>query len=278
MVGCGKNKTNESGNNDGSSVSSESEVSSSESEVSSSESEVSSPESEVSSSESAVKYKPSDEILNADFSSGLVQIGNDVFKNGGFFTVKELCEQLEGKYTYEEQFYDREYSTKNRPVLYLTNVKDEELVIRLEYAAPLTDAEKTVPNCIVMNILPDNVYTSSYTWLPNGIVACSTEDRKDEIIELFKSKGYVDATSEDYAEDFLSKTFEQHIGSYVVDCKDFYTLISIQIEGENVYGSNSSTTIWFARFPNVETDNFYYGNHIGYYIGNSLVYWKSPLR
>lgn len=232
----------------------------------------------LSPSDSSVKYKPSKEIIEADFSSGLVQIGNDIFKNGGFMTVKELCEQLKGKYTYEEQFYDRDYSVKNRPVLYLTNEKDEELVVRVEYAAPLSGVEQTVPNCIVMNILPDNEYSSTYTWLPNGVEACSTEDRKDEIIELYKSKGYVDVTSEDFAEDFINKTFAQNIGSYVVDCKGYYTVASIQIDGENLYGSSPITTIWLARFPNIDTDNFFYGNHIGYQVGNPTLIWKSPLR
>ena len=45
-----------------------------------------------------VEYVPTDEIRNASLSSGLIQIGNDVFRNGGYYTVGQLMKEMEGKY------------------------------------------------------------------------------------------------------------------------------------------------------------------------------------
>lgn len=273
MVGCNKNETNVSGNNEGSSAS----LNNDDNDSSAASPDSGDNDSSSASSDSGVKYKPSDEILNADFSSGLIQIGNDIFKDGGYMTVAEFCEQMKGKYTYEEMFYDREYSTKNRAVLYLTNVDDAEMSIRLEYANPVMGAERTVPNCVVMKVCPNNDYTSENTWLPSGIECRSTESCKDDIIELYKSKGYVDVTSEDYANDFLNNSFASHIGSYVVDCKGVDTMASVQLDGNNLYGSVPIITVRLYCNPEKGTNSFNYGSYIYYTIDDMPVYWQSDL-
>ena len=43
--------------------------------------------------EAKPEYEPCDEIKNADFTSGLIQIGNDVFKCGGYLTLREFVEK-----------------------------------------------------------------------------------------------------------------------------------------------------------------------------------------
>lgn len=57
-----------------------------------------------------IVYEPTQEILDADFSSLKVQINNDVFQQGGYMTVAELAEQYGDRYeftymdgTYEER-------------------------------------------------------------------------------------------------------------------------------------------------------------------------------
>ncbi len=64
---------------------------------------------ETSSEPQAMPTEPSSEITSAAMSSGLVQIGNDIFQLGGKITVAELYEQYSDKYdfaygdgTYEE--------------------------------------------------------------------------------------------------------------------------------------------------------------------------------
>ena len=38
-------------------------------------------------------YQPTEEILNADFTSGLIQVGNDVFRCGGYITLRDFVEK-----------------------------------------------------------------------------------------------------------------------------------------------------------------------------------------
>lgn len=43
-------------------------------------------------------YEPSEEILNASLTSGLVQIGDDIFKEGGYYTVSSFLAEFGDKY------------------------------------------------------------------------------------------------------------------------------------------------------------------------------------
>lgn len=229
-----------------------------------------------------IKYQPSDEIINADFSSGLLQIGDEIIHIGGYMTVAEICEQLKGKYTYEEQFYDREYSAKNRPILYLTGVEDEELSIYLEYCSPVNGTERTVPNCVVMFACPSNKYTRENTWLPTGIPSDSSVDRTNDIIKVFEDKGFKDVSSEDYANKFMSENYAEHTGCYVKNYNDTYTIFSVELEGNNLINNDPSFVCFWITEPSGDSDinNFFYGNSISYWdtVFNRQSYLKSSLR
>lgn len=45
-----------------------------------------------------ITFEPSEEILNADFDSGKIQIGDDVFQTGGYFTLDEFIKKYGDKY------------------------------------------------------------------------------------------------------------------------------------------------------------------------------------
>lgn len=55
-----------------------------------------------------IVYAPTQEILDADFSSMKVQINNDIFQQGGYITVAELVEQYGDRYefTYMDGAYE----------------------------------------------------------------------------------------------------------------------------------------------------------------------------
>lgn len=232
------------------------------------------------SEETAVKYQPSDEIINADFPSGLVQIGDEIFHIGGFMTVKEVCEQLKGKYTYEEQFYDREFDLKNRAVLFMTGVEDENLEIYLEYISPAQGVENTVPNCIVMGVSPDNAYTSSNMWLPTGIPYIGEADRKEAICAMFDAEGYKDITDETDGKDFMNEAFADNVGCYITNYLDMYSIFSVELEGTNLRGVTSTTTLKLFHRTDSETSSFSYGNYVAYWqeAFERIGYWKSALR
>lgn len=85
--------------------------------------EVSEPVSSVPAEET---YEMTDEIKNAAFDSGLVQINNDVFQQGGYITVADFVEKYKDKYdivykdgTYEERKdYLLEYRDPNSMFVY----------------------------------------------------------------------------------------------------------------------------------------------------------------
>lgn len=49
-----------------------------------------------------VKYAPKQEILDADFDSGLVQIGDDIFKCGGYLTLGDFVQQYGDNWEWEK--------------------------------------------------------------------------------------------------------------------------------------------------------------------------------
>ncbi len=55
-----------------------------------------------------ITYAPTDEIKNADFNSGLVQMNNEVFRQGGYVTVAEFVEKYKDAYdiTYKDGTYE----------------------------------------------------------------------------------------------------------------------------------------------------------------------------
>ncbi len=55
-----------------------------------------------------IAYAPTDEIKNADFNSGLVQMNNEVFRQGGYITVAEFVEKYKDAYdiTYKDGTYE----------------------------------------------------------------------------------------------------------------------------------------------------------------------------
>lgn len=50
-----------------------------------------------------ITYAPTNEIKNADFGSGLIQMNNEVFRQGGYITVAELAEKC--KDTYDIRYF-----------------------------------------------------------------------------------------------------------------------------------------------------------------------------
>ncbi|MDE6727794.1 MAG: hypothetical protein K2J80_07635, partial [Oscillospiraceae bacterium] len=89
----------------------------------------SSSESEPFSEPEEIKYAATDEILNADFSSGLIQMNNDVFQQGGYITVSELVEK------YNES-YDISYFAPQNQILTEMGSYDECREYLLEYGIP----------------------------------------------------------------------------------------------------------------------------------------------
>lgn len=189
------------------------------------------PTSHTSEEESAsdkVMYKPTEKIMQADFESGLIQINNDVFQQGGYITVEELYEQYAEKYEfayedkpYEEakndplEFDDYEFDnycllltpkygeSQNKVAVCVTNMTNPDESI------PLSEAQ--VINCDAYTDMGTDVYTP--LWTPKGFSSKmrndygwwhQPEDQKafnhdlsvDNLIKLLESEGYENATDD----------------------------------------------------------------------------------
>lgn len=161
-----------------------------------------------------VGFEPSSEIIQADFSSLLIQLNNDVFQQGGYMTVAELVEQYGDKYafTYREEAYE---DRKNDLLIeYSGYIADQYEVDMI----PLDGDSRYGIRAYIMNLTsPDEkvalgqayvVYLSEsrdfYTpvWTPNGFFArVSGYSRNDRDGLEFKNPDYTLAEVEAFLKD-----------------------------------------------------------------------------
>lgn len=104
-------------------------------------------------------YAPTYEIKNASFESGLIQIGNDIFHQNGYYTVNQFVEKYRDKYDFEqatiyhEDFDPNEiYEYDNNHLFRMIPKNDSKIFIYVTIE-PLDENETTsVGDCIVMQI------------------------------------------------------------------------------------------------------------------------------
>lgn len=113
-----------------------------------------------------IVYAPTQEILDADFGSGLIQIGNDVFQQGGYITVAELVEQYSDRYdiTYKDGTYEerKEYllEYESKPCGNSTINLDHEYEAYQLYLTPKNENETHIITAYVVNMTsPDEKLT-----------------------------------------------------------------------------------------------------------------------
>lgn len=135
-------------------------------------------------------YEPLQEIIDADLSSGLVQIGDDIFKNGGYMTVNEFIEQYGDKYDMSEIKPDG-YMEPTQFVMEGATVskKDSGIKFYVSYINKTTDMIK-IGDAIVADVsasLSDD-FSLSNTWYPGGIN--SKEFSYDELVKIMVADGF----------------------------------------------------------------------------------------
>ena len=197
-----------------------------------------------------VEYAPTDEIRNASLSSGLIQIGNDVFRNGGYYTVGQLMKELEGKYEFkggididgvlvgdEEKVgiylpIDVQISDEGIPAydiaLYYSNLKAE--------AGEKTPVKDAIVYKIGINVLDYDVFDE--IWHPGAIKAFPAEIEFSEIADVYEKNGLKKIDSESLFID-CSKSHEYNVYTeYNKSAKPNVSAASAMIRGseKNLYG------------------------------------------
>lgn len=168
-----------------------------------------------------------DEIKNADFNSGLIQINNDIFQMGGYLTVAEFVEKYKDRYdiiyangnlTYEEAAKDQllqsyTFVGETKYHLMLTpksGVGDssKNILVQIENRTTTGGEDKIhLPEAIVTEFClksDDNIKTTCPFWYPQGFIdskmnsanghkdleTINTDYTKDAFFEMLEGKGY----------------------------------------------------------------------------------------
>lgn len=154
-----------------------------------------------------LRYMPTEEILNSPLSSGVVQIGNDFFKVGGFLTVEQFISEYSDKYDVSELEQDSMVRKGGYGTAKISALSDSELSIKVSYILPIDypgdNSMYKLGECIVTNVEPSSLDTKM--WF-NGYIMRNGEGLDYyNTQELLDSLGYVKATSDNLKE-FNKKT------------------------------------------------------------------------
>ncbi|MDE6733760.1 MAG: hypothetical protein K2J77_12910 [Oscillospiraceae bacterium] len=166
-----------------------------------------------------------DEIKNADFNSGLIQINNDIFQMGGYLTVAEFVKKYKdrydivyanGKLPYEEaakeqllQSYDYVGETKYHLFLTAKNGdgdSSKRIAVQIENRTTSGGEDKIpLPEAIVTGFgLNDKNMTTYPFWYPGGFTdsqkakeygflnqeTANTDYTKEAVFQMLEDKGF----------------------------------------------------------------------------------------
>lgn len=137
-----------------------------------------------------IKYEPTPEILNADLSEGLVQIGNCVFRQGGYMTIGDFITKYGKEFDMSPIKTDEYLLGKTNKTVQLTSISDPNLKISVTFEnrnAGLNDHTKVTDGVIDMVSEVDK--EQSATFLAKGLPFKSDMDY-DKIKEFLRAQGY----------------------------------------------------------------------------------------
>jgi hypothetical protein len=165
----------------------------------------------------AKEYAPTEEIKNAKLSSGLIQIGDYVFKNGGYYTVGQFVEEYGDKFEHiggkldldgalvgdEEEFAvfkPKEVPLSGNLPLYAISIIYSNLKAEEGHETPLKDA-------IIYEIGAEMVDYDEFDsiWQPGGIKAFPNTIEQSEIVSCFEGSGLKKSDSKKLFSEFHGK-------------------------------------------------------------------------
>jgi len=166
-------------------------------------------ENESSGSESAVDeyFTASEEIKNASITSGMIQVGNIVMKEGGYTTVGEFIttygENLDTSF-YEQKvndyntWWERDSDEKFGHVLSLP-IKDTDITLSVSYVSPktITPDKKTIWDSIIVDVYATSESGKPCMWYPGG-VSFKEFSSLDEAKVWFTENGFAENTDYEY--------------------------------------------------------------------------------
>ena len=145
-----------------------------------------------------IKYEASDEIKNAPLNSGYIQIGDTVFRTGGYMTAAELVELCDGKFDTSEIHLDEYLSSSSAVNIY--SLDDPRIKIFVNFSEPKDyDGDRVkIPDAVVskleMRYFDDKQYghgndggdfhyLEDVIFFPQGLKTMDYDDIKEFVAE-----------------------------------------------------------------------------------------------
>lgn len=174
-----------------------------------------------------VNYELRDEMTSVGLASGIVQIGNDIFKNGGYYTVDQFVAEYGDRYDMSEIDPEGACSGTSSRAL-ITSKQDEDITIEVIYSGKADDELIRKGDAIVYSIIPSSV---DNVWYAHGI----------ESNLKAKGLGYDDAKNYYNGFGFTEGTHEENICGV-------YDKLTVQVLGddENLFGFKPVYTYAFS--------------------------------
>lgn len=138
-----------------------------------------------------IVYEPTEEIKKADFHSPIIQIGNDLFKRGGYYTLKDFVEEFGDRYDMSEINLEGRWGKDNHSA-FIVSKNDPDLKISISFYSPTFDGSDydkavcPVADTIVVSI---NTPLNENTWYPTGITTSDNDMKFNDMEPYFEKLG-----------------------------------------------------------------------------------------
>ena len=132
------------------------------------------------------------EIINADLRSGYVKIDNDLFRNGGYYTVRSLYEEYSDRY----DIFVTDEQMESRPGDYfdigIRSKTDPAIYFEAQCVSEYNKAQ-TVGDCIVTSFDAMDSNTEDRMMYPGGLTFRDNNMTEEEVLSLIQSYGMAEA-------------------------------------------------------------------------------------
>lgn len=150
-----------------------------------------------------IVYEPTDEILNAELSSGLVQIGNDIFRNGGYYTVDQFIAEFGDRYDMSEINVEGLVKKNQSDHFKIVSLNDPNLTIQVNYLNWNSESEKgRIGDAVVsdVGVVRTIGVKSDNCWYPQGVSRNGDGYNYNNIPEFYENNGFKagDGNNENY--------------------------------------------------------------------------------
>lgn len=160
-----------------------------------------------------IKYEATEEIKNASFRSGYIQIGDTVFRNGGYITVADFVEKYGDKYDMSEIHLDEYLTPEEQKNSFVPSLTDTRITLEVSYGKVHAEENERVQikDAIVSSVsikddaeglcyYPTGVYAMDYDTAKSCIIDMGLEEIKEVGFTVLDNDAYIEQTDNFYTD------------------------------------------------------------------------------